>query len=338
MRTISAAANVTAMNALAARQHIGTNDDNAWFRRIFDPVFLALIVVSCVTAAIGVYRAAGDADGTQPLTFSLYIAGATLPTVWSVLRGLWHPDPEINPLMAGLQRTVVAPLVSVWPAIIVAGITVSLPAVRTLLDNARRPDGWHYTFAPEDGSPLKITMLLGGLVCLIAAMLVGLVLAVVVVLPGLAFFNPKVAVEGNMLDSSEEAMPANTVAMRFMAVLVFLIFAVPALIIFGKDNAYSHSLSEAFRNSVKFFQEPSIFAGDLAWVVGVLLIPIGIVALIVVKVRQKPDLATRAAHGLNAQSDITAGRKALAARNDAERKSDASKNKTSKDEARNDGV
>lgn len=305
--------NFSSAEAKRAASRVGSDQPaGTWFKRMFDPVFIALMAVSCVTAAWGIVRAAADGPGEQPLTMSLYFFGAALPTAWSVLRGMWHPDPEINPIMSALLRTVVAPFVSIWPAIITAGITVSLPSTQALIDQSSRPNGWHYTFSPDDGTPLGIAMGLGGLMCLIAAMLVGLALAIVVVLPGMAFFKPKVAIEGNMLDTSDETLQTNTIAMRFMAILLVLVFAIPTLIVFGEDEAQGTSVLEAFQNSTKFLSDPSYFKGDLAWTIGILLIPIGVLALIMVKVKQKPDHATRAEYGVSALGDVQKGDEALA--------------------------
>lgn len=285
------------------RARIGRPRAQGWFARMFDPVFIALIVLSCVTAAVGVYRAAGDAAGDAFFTMPLFVGGAALPTVWAVLRGLWHRDPEVPTINAALVRTVVAPLVSVWPAVLTGLVTVLLPPVSRLIVDSRSAVGWHYNFSVDDGSPAFVVAVLGGLLCVIAAMLAGLVLSVVVVLPFVAFRRPVEAVETNMMDSSPAALPANTRAIRWLAILIILIFVVPTFIVVGKDNAMARGFGDALGNSVRVFSEPGLFWGDCMWVVGVFLIPVGVVLTVLVKLFQRPDHDARNAAGVSAWGD-----------------------------------
>lgn len=285
------------------RAVIDRPNQSGWFTRMFDPMFIALMALSCVGAAVGVYRAAFDGEGDLPFTMSLFIGAAALPTAWAVLRGLWHPDPEVPAMYAAFSRTIVAPLVSVWPAVITGVITVLVPSVNQLILDSRRPDGWHYTFGVDEGAPWTTVAVFGGLLCIIIAMLLGLVLSVVVVLPFLAFRRPAEAVESNMMDTSADAMPANTKAIRGLSILLILVFAVPTFIIVGKDNAYYYDFGDALRNCWRVFTEPEYFWGDFMWVLGVFLIPIGVLLVVFVKVLQRPNHAVRDAAGMSAWGD-----------------------------------
>jgi len=277
--------------------------DLDWLRRTIDLPVVLLTILSAVLAVVGIYRAAGDGPGDLSFTLSLGFIGACLPTAWAVLRGLWNPDPVVPANMNALLRTLVVPFLTVWVPTLCATVTVLLPPVNHLIESERRPNGWHYTFATEDGAPWFVALVMFGLIALLFAMLGGLMLAVFVVLPVLAFIRPKEAAAGNQLDTSDEAMKSNTLGSKVIAVLVMLAFAVPGFIVFGAEYGQSSSVGEAFSNSLKFFSDPAYYWGDLMRVVGILLIPVGVVALVVAKMVQKPNHAARAATGTAAFSD-----------------------------------
>lgn len=264
----------------------------SWFRGLFTPAMFVVIAVSVIGAVYGIYLSAKDGGGDVWYATWIFIGSLTLPTVWSIMSTLWRPS-QFPPIMDALARTVVVPLVTVWPGAIAAGIAVLLPPINHIIVDARRPkDGWHYMFAADEGSPLGTTLGLGGLMGIIIAMLLGLFLSIFLVLPWEAWVNPKRAIEGNMLDASTEAaVTANTAAMKMFSILLMLVFAIPTLIIVGKDNARAYSVGEAFANVPRFLEYPADYWGDLMWVAGIVLIPLGLILMFAVRSKQKPRAA-----------------------------------------------
>lgn len=103
--------------------------------------------------------------------------------------------------------------------------------------------------------------------------------------------------------SSAVTVSLPPVAIRMIAVLLILAFVVPALIIVGARNARASSVWEAFEFCVRIFDDPSWYWGDMVWVAGIVLVPIGVLVLILVKVLQRPNHALRAATDTAALGD-----------------------------------
>lgn len=275
----------------------------AWWVRFFALVPVWMLLLTCVVAALGVVLTAGDGRGDNAWSWLCLVGAAAIPTAWCVLRPLWKPDPNLPTIFAALQRTVLVPALITPLVATVSTVVVLLPPVADLIVRSRRPDGWHYTFSVDDGHPVFVTLVLGGLANWIVAMLVGLALSVVVVIPWVAFVSPRQAIASNMLDTSPEHLAANTRAMRFFAVLILLVFLVPTFIVVGSQEAVAGSVGEVFGTWFRVFDEPREYWADLMWMVGLATIPVGIVLLLVVRLLQRPDRALRAAAGVNARGD-----------------------------------
>ena len=261
-----------------------------------NPIFLALLVLACVLASYGVVAAAKDGPGDHFWTMPLAILAPALPTVWSVLRSLWLNIPARLAVSDAAVRLLIIPALVTVPTALAAVVTVQLPAVQRLIEQARRPeDGWHYTFAPDDGTLLGLVLLGAGLLGFTAAILAGLVAWVFVVLPVMAFGSPARFAQVNQLDPGPEHARGNALALKALSVLLMLIFLIPTLIIFGKDAANSNTLGEALWNSLTMLgdPDPARYLGDLAWSIGAVLIPVGGVAFGVAKLFQKPDKGRR---------------------------------------------
>lgn len=276
---------------------------NHWVRRIFDPVFVALVVVAVLGTIAGILRAAGDGEGEQSFTLALIMIACALPVTWSVLRGLWHRDPTLDPITSAFMRTMIAPLITALPTTIAACTAVLLNPVKDVIVAATRPDGWHAFFAADDMPAIVMAFLFGGLVPLLVAMLVGLVLVIIVVLPWMALYKPKEAAEANLLDVSEESLKTNTAAIRGLAVLLVLVVATPGLIIVGRKQSTADSLQQAFANCLLILDAPSRYWADMAWVIGILLIPVCVALTAYVYFKQRPDHQARAATGTTALVD-----------------------------------
>lgn len=139
---------------------------------------------------------------------------------------------------------------------------------------------------------------------MVFAMLLGLLLTVLVVLPVLAWLKPIATARSNTLltDTTEDRVAAKR-AIRMIAGIFVLVFVVTSLIFFGSRAAHSVSVIDAFANIPKYLLDTLGYLGDIAWVLGVLSIPLGIwLAVSTVRV-QRPDLELRAERGVNLLAD-----------------------------------
>lgn len=283
----------------------GRKDTFANFlRRIFfDPVTFGLIIATMGLTAWGVLRTASDPSDQSFLTGFLIMATAVLPTTWSILSVLWKESADVA-IMVALVRTIIVPLVVAWPPAIVVAIMVHLPTIQQLLVDTARDDGWRYFFSSNDMSLLGQAVVLTGLGGMLFAILAGLVLSVFVVLPVLAWFKPLAAAKSNMLltDTPEDQVAAKA-GIRMLSVILMMTFGVPALIIFGRNEANAISWLEAFANVPKFFMEPRYYYGDFMWALGILAIPFGIYVVFRLKRVQRADIARRAKFGVNSSED-----------------------------------
>lgn len=220
-----------------------------------------------------------------------------------MIRVIWSESATVA-IMIALVRTVVVPIFVAWPPAIVAAIAVHTPVIRAQIASSQGEDGWRYFFGERDGSLLGQTLGLGGLVGMLFAMLTGLVLSVFVVLPALAWLKPIEAAKSNMLlTDTPENRTASRIGIRLLSIVLMLAFAVPTLIIFGAEESSASSLFEAFTRVPRFFIEPRYYYGDLLWVFGVLLVPLGVLVILWLLRVQRPDLAARAELGVNSLAD-----------------------------------
>lgn len=96
-----------------------------------------------------------------------------------------------------------------------------------------------------------------------------------VTLPYFVVVRPQEYADANMLQADGEGLKAARVSGLAMVVVLNLVFAVPTLVVFGTQ--YDH---------------------DLMVIIGWALIPLGVVAVIIAAVVQRPDRARRKAAGL----------------------------------------
>lgn len=258
-----------------------------------NPVFISLTVLACILVAYGIYLAAGDPHGDRGWTMVMVLLAPALPIAWSMLQLIWNSDRPELVLLDAFLRCVAVPVFTVVPTLIVAVITVLSPTVQRTIEVSRYGEyGSHYYFSLQDGSPLTVVLTGSGILGYGGAVLLGLILLVFAVLPAMAFGNPKKFVQVNQLEPGEEHAKNNAVASKALSVFLMLTFLIPTMIVFGKDAARGASLGEALRNTVSIFSHPypGSFIGDIIWVTGAILIPVGGAALIIAKLFQKPKV------------------------------------------------
>lgn len=224
-------------------------------------IYALLIIAATVLYVVAVYAALGDPRGALTWPSYALLGAAALPTAWLVLEPLLSPT-RSNP-MTSLWRTLWAPFLPALVLFVVGVVLVvfsDLPAQMAAAQQAR-----HLLLRGLDVPPTMLLLALGPLVGLLAGMCAGLGLTVVVVLPVFAIVFPHAAMEANDYDTSAEAAPANTTAVRAMAVLVLIAFASPTLIILGRGGP--------------------VWMGVLGWALAV----VGIGLVIWIKRIQRPD-------------------------------------------------
>lgn len=255
-----------------------------------DRVFILLTVVACALVAYGLWVAAGDPRGEHSWSMALVLLAPSLPVAWSVAQLIWNGTrPELL-LRDVFLRIIAVPAFSVLPTLVVAVVTVLLPVVSQTIEDARYGEyGTHHFFSLRDGSPLTIVLTGSGSLGYAGAILVGLLVFVYVVLPVMAFGNPKKFAAVNEMDPSEEHAQRNTWASQGLSVFLMLTFLIPTLIVFGKEYARGYTLGEAVKYSVTVFQNPypSEVIGDIAWTFGAILVPIAGVAFFIAKIYKK---------------------------------------------------
>lgn len=266
-------------------------------RRTFvDPVLIALVLLSAALAVWGVWREALHPGG-DALTVVLIWGSAVLPTAWSVLRVIWNEQAD-GAVIVAFQRTMLVPAVVCWAPALAMAIAVHTPEIRARIEAENLVNYSNYFLASDGDSLLFQTLVLCGVGAMVYAMLLGLLLTVLVVLPTLAWLKPIATARSNMLrtETAEDRVAAKR-AIRMIAGIFVLVFVVTSLIFFGSREAHSASLIDAFANIPKYLRDPLAYLGDIAWVLGVLAIPFGI-WLVVSTVRvQRPDVERRAERG-----------------------------------------
>ncbi len=223
-------------------------------------VYAVLTVVGLALYVAAIHAALGDPRDELGWPPFALLGAVAIPTAWLVLEPLLSPA-RSSP-MNSLARTVWGPIL---PAIgqfligLVLLVATDLPAAMTAARAAR-----HGLLRDLDLDPAPLLLVVGPLMGLVAGLTVGLALSVVVVLPAYAFLMPKAAMAANDYDTGEAAAPANTVAIRALAILLVIVFASPTLIIAG--------------------------AAGPGWVpiLGWALIPIGIALIVWIRLIQRP--------------------------------------------------
>jgi hypothetical protein len=105
------------------------------------------------------------------------------------------------------------------------------------------------------------------------------VVVVVITLPVLALWRPAAVVGQNQLETSPEDAAINRRTARILAQLAFLVVAGPTCVILGSEQARANGLLEAFTNLDDFVALPGRYWADLIWVVGWLMLPLGLLVL-----------------------------------------------------------
>lgn len=250
----------------------------------------ALIAVSVPATVIAMLQAARDPHGDTLWGLLMFIPPGVV-TAYAVIELLWAP----SRLLAGAMfRMLAIPGAAAVVSTVTIAIAYALPPVQQVLAETRDSDGWHYWLGADEGNPWLLAFLAGyGL-----GALVGLVAWVFVVLPVTAFRRPREFAETNMMSTKREDLEHNRRAGIAISFLLILIFAIPSLIVGGAATATAGDVVELFADAGWVLQDPLENLGEIAWFIGLLLIPVAVWLLWYVYMTQRVDRAARAASGM----------------------------------------
>lgn len=259
---------------------------------ILSPSTIVVTVLSAIVSIPVVWIIAADPDDlVEPIGWYAMLPGV-VPTAWVVLQAVWSRDPDRSGIMVALARTLAIPFIAAPVGAVANTVVVALPPVMDRV-RAAQADGHHYWFAADAGHPVVQTLGLGLIAGLFASMLVGLALSVFVVLPAIAFVRPRQAIADNMLNGAPEHEAANTAVMRVFALMVMIIFASPTLIVVGANSASADGIGELFGGIGYYVAAPGDHLAEWSWLLGMALIPLGLLAGGFVWSRQRVDHAAR---------------------------------------------
>lgn len=251
-----------------------TGEADGYWRRVVSRSTRVLMVVGAAVAALALVLVL-TADASLASASAYVVMLASVPAVaWSVLQSLWRPDRGLGVVMAALYRTMVMPFFAAVPVAVVFLLAVALPpAWRAYETREWRGSTWDGPL-PGDEATLLAWCALVLFVGILVSLLVGLALSVFVVSPVLAFWWPEQYIGDNLMSRAPADRARNVLAVRALSLLIPLIFVVVTLLVVF---------------------EP----GDGPWWLGLLLVPVGVAALVVVVRAQRPDHAARDTRGVS---------------------------------------
>jgi hypothetical protein len=225
----------------------------------------ALGVLAVAAAVLGAVLAAPDAGGDTLWGIAM-IGASGAATALAVLACAFGGRFEI---LGVLRRVVGYSFLVALAGAVAVSVTLLVPAVSDGVARAAGEDGEHYWFG-EPGL-FWLTLLAGwglglcaGLVALLATFVI------------LAHRRPRASAREDQDDTAPEHAATRRRAGIAFAWLLVLVFAVPTLVVVGAENARGDDPWEALRNLPGLATDPVAVLGDLALVVGLLLIPVGL--------------------------------------------------------------
>ena len=258
------------------------------FRETFSVETWIALVLGVVVTVVGVHLAARSPESRGLL--SVMGMGPIVATALAVAQLVRRGNQFL--VAQFFLLTVVVSFLSAVTCTIAAYLTIAWPGFEILRD----AQGANYFL---DAPPVWFVGVLG----LILALLTGLAVFIVIVLPVVAISRPRQFTEANMLDTDPKFAARNRragIAMSFMLAALLLGFV---LIIVATGESSGNSVFEALANLGRFSEDPAYYVWDLLWIVGVLLVIIGGALVVYVAVAQRTDLKRRRESGTRSLID-----------------------------------
>ena len=277
------------MTDRAPATQTGAHAPRSLLRDTFSPTWIVVGLAAAALSGFGTVMAAADGHGDTGWGL-LMILSPALATAISVLALLGDTDELIRRYTF---RTTVYSAAVTLVSVIVGFVVTLLPVTAGAIASTSKPDGWHYWF---DGGtyPILLTLLAGWGAALLASLLV----LVLIVVPVLAIRRPRDFAKANMLSTEQRHYERNRRAGIAFAFLLILIFAIPTLIVVGAQTASADDIGELFADFGRVLQAPLENLGEIAWMLGLLLIPVAVWLTWYVYKTQRIDRAARARSGV----------------------------------------
>lgn len=240
------------------------------------------LVVGVVVTVVGVHLAAASPESRGLI--SVMVMGPIVATALAVAQLVRRGNQFLVPQFFFL--TVIVSFASATICTIAVYVTIALPGLEILRD----AQGDNYLI---DAPPAMSV----GVVGVILALLAGVAVFLVIVLPVISISRPRQFAEANMLNTDPKFAVRNRragIAMSFMLAALLLGFA---LIVIAAGESSADSVFGAVANLSRFSDAPSLYIWDLVWVVGVLLVIAGGVLVVYVAITQRTDLKRRRESG-----------------------------------------
>ena len=240
------------------------------------------LVVGVVVTVVGVHLAAASPESRGLI--SVMVMGPIVATALAVAQLVRRGNQFLVPQFFFL--TVIVSFASATICTIAVYVTIALPGLEILRD----AQGDNYLI---DAPPAMSV----GVVGVILALLAGVAVFLVIVLPVISISRPRQFAEANMLNTDPKFAVRNRragIAMSFM--LAALLLGI-VLIVVAAGESSANSVFGAVANLGQFSSAPSLYVWDLLWVVGVLLVIAGGVLVIYVAITQRTDLKRRGESG-----------------------------------------
>lgn len=230
-------------------------------------IVLALLVCVSTSIAMQVIRYDAEPAGwVYPLLLSSVLLG-----IWLAVEQLWRPSP-----LPPLTRFALRLAVIGGPVVVLGAVThlgVGLTAAEPIVDRS-------------GADSLAQNVLLMGMTDVVGILMGGLAGLLVVLLPVWLQRDREAFSRMNFWSTKREDRRANWLAGHMLIAVMILTFVVPTLIVAGSSTARASSLGDAFGAVGRAFSDPH-YLGDLAWVLGVLLIPVLVTLMVLAGTMQR---------------------------------------------------
>ncbi|PKI90310.1 hypothetical protein CW368_11070 [Actinomycetales bacterium SN12] len=233
-----------------------------------------VVLIAAIAAGVwAVFDTLADADGERPWGM-LPVAAPAAYAGWCMLEIAWKPLSEIGPVLRRLVTACfVAPLFVAVPVGVVQAIAVAFPGVRQTIDDASSAnDGFHYWWSEGIGAQLGLVPVAGYVIGTCAPLAVLLI----IVMPVLSLRAPRIAAEGSHLEKVEQGRRGAATAFVFVG-LGSMTLGV-GFWTFGDGG----SLVEFPEDLGRFLDAVShgyVPWDDAVWLVGVVLVVLGVAAM-----------------------------------------------------------
>ena len=268
--------------------------------REFDPLTIVLILAALAVSLASVLRVLEAPHASDFLSFAGFLAFAVLGA-WLAGRPAFAR--ELDDVLARMLRRLM--LLGPGTAVVAAGVHAATIWPAAAASAERFPD----VLSPSPLGTYGMTLLLTLLVDIASVLGGGLLGLVVILVPWVLVV--RAGETGWILVPTGSVRLQRRIGVWF-SLMLQLMFVVPTLIVFGADESTSSDFWEAGADLTILLQYPHLlpgYFGNIAWWLGVLLTPVGVLALVrVVRGQREATAASGPEAGADGRAAGGAGR------------------------------